>query len=112
MNILRRWARPLMVVTALTIAATGLTGCVVAPAGAYYGEPVVAVAPPPPQVEVYGAPPVVGHIWIGGYWNWVGSRHAWVNGYWSAPRPGYRWVPHRWEQGPRGWYQRGGRWER
>lgn len=103
----------------VVVAALGLSACVVAPVGpyggyydgGYYGEPV-AVAPPPAQVEYYGAPPVVGQIWIGGHWNWAGSRYAWSPGRWSAPRPGYRWAPHRWDHGPRGWQQRPGHWER
>jgi WXXGXW repeat (2 copies) len=116
MHMLRCKIRPLLAGTALTLAALSLTGCVVAPVGPYggpyYGEQTVGVAPPPPQAEVYGPPPAVGYVWIGGFWNWVGGRHVWINGHWSAPRPGYRWAPHRWERGPGGWHQRGGRWER
>lgn len=76
-----------------------------------YDEPVVRVAPPPPYVEYVGAPPVVGHIWIGGNWNWGGTRYVWVPGRWEAPRPGYQWVPHRWERDGDRWHQSGGRWE-
>jgi hypothetical protein len=111
MNLTTNW-RPLLAGALITIGALSLTGCVVAPVGPYYGEPAIAVAPPPPQQEFYGPPPVVGYVWIGGFWNWVGGRHVWVQGHWDAPRPGYRWVPHRWEQGPRGWYQRPGHWDR
>jgi hypothetical protein len=91
-----------------------VAGCVVAPVGPYYGYDgeVVQVAPPAPRVEYYGAPPVVGQIWIGGFWGWNGGRHVWNGGHWDAPRPGHRWVPHAWErQGP-GWRQRPGYWER
>jgi hypothetical protein len=76
-----------------------------------YDEPVVRVAPPPPYVEYVGAPPVVGHVWITGNWNWGGSRYVWVPGRWEAPRPGYQWVPHRWERDGDRWRQSGGRWE-
>ena len=97
----------------LALAAT-LAGCVVAPASRpydySYSEPVL-VAPPPPRVEYYGAPPVAGQIWIDGYWSWTGRRHEWVSGRWEAPRPGYTWVPHRWERDGDRWHQRGGRWE-
>lgn len=109
--------RRLFATAGIAVAALGLSACVVAPVGpygypgGYYGEPV-AVAPPAPQAEYYGAPPVVGQIWIGGHWNWSGGRYAWNRGYWTAPRPGYRWSPHRWEQSPRGWQQRPGHWER
>ncbi len=92
--------------------ATALCGCVVAPAPYYGTGPVVAVAPPPPRVEVYGPPPVVGQVWISGYWGWHDNRHVWVPGYWETPRPGYRWVPHHWDRDGDGWRQRGGRWER
>ena len=91
-----------------------VAGCVVAPVGPYYGYDgeVVQVAPPAPRVEYYGAPPVVGQIWIGGFWGWNAGRHVWIGGHWDAPRPGHRWVPHAWErQGP-GWRQRPGYWER
>ncbi len=88
-----------------------LVGCVVAPAP-YYGGEVVTTAPPPPQVEYVGAPPVVGYLWIGGFWSWRAGRHVWIGGHWEAPRPGYHWAPHEWQrQGP-GWYERPGHWER
>lgn len=76
-----------------------------------YGQPV-RVAPPPPQYEYYGSPPVVGHVWVGGYWNWVGVRYIWVPGRWEAPRPGHIWVPHHWERDGNYWRQHGGRWDR
>lgn len=79
----------------------------------YYGydAPVVRVAPPPPPYEYPGYPPAVGHVWIGGYWNWVGVRYVWVPGRWQVPRPGYLWVPHRWERQGDYWRPHGGRWE-
>ena len=90
-----------------------LGGCVVAPAGRPYRPPVetVYVAPPPPRVESMGPPPMVGAVWIQGYWHWSGSRHDWVPGRWEAPRPGYRYVPHNWVQQGDRWRQEGGRWE-
>lgn len=90
-----------------------LGGCVVAPAGYYDGYgPVVNVPPPAPRVEVYGAPPVVGSVWIGGYWGWRGGGHVWVPGRWDAPRPGYRYVPHAWTPYGGGWRERPGHWDR
>lgn len=98
-------------VLASLIVITGLSACVVAPAPrAYYREPVL-VAPPAPRVEYYGAPPVVGHVWIGGFWNWTGQRHEWVPGHWEAPRPGQVWVPHRWDNNGNRWNLQGGHWE-
>jgi WXXGXW repeat (2 copies) len=88
-----------------------LSACVVtaSPYGVYAG-PAVAVAPPAPQVEYYGAPPQPGYFWIGGYWNWAGGRYGWVPGRWSAPRQGYRWVPHTWVHGGNGWHMQEGHW--
>ena len=103
----------------ILLAAAAITGgCAVVPAnGPYsddgydYGEPVV-VAPPPPRVEYVRRPPVVGQIWIGGYWNWTGRHHAWVPGHWEAPRRGHHWAPHRWYRDGNHWRQEKGRWER
>lgn len=104
---------PLRSVAALCLAGTLLSGCVVAPVAPYpYRGAVVAVAPPPPQAEVYGPPPAVGYVWIGGFWNWLGGRHVWVGGHWEAPRPGYRWAPHRWEPVAGGWRMNPGHWDR
>ena len=65
----------------ILLAAASITGgCAVVPTnGPYYdygydyGEPV-AVAPPPPRVEYVGRPPIVGQVWIGGFWSWRGQR--------------------------------------
>jgi hypothetical protein len=89
-----------------------LGGCVVAPAPGYYGGAVVTVAPPAPQVEVYGVAPAPGYVWFGGYWNWVGGRHVWVAGHWGAGRPGYHWVAHRWVEGRGGYHLEEGHWAR
>jgi hypothetical protein len=89
-----------------------LAGCVVVPEQPYYTGEVVSVAPPPPQVEYIGPPPVAGYIWLGGYWGWHGGRHTWVGGHWAAPRPGYHWVPPAWHQAGPGWRFHPGRWSR
>ena len=107
--------RPARIAALLAVTAATLSACVVAPVGpypAYGGGEVVTVAPPAPQVEVYGAPPVAGYIWIGGFWNWVGGRHVWVGGHWEAPRPGYYWSPHRWVPVAGGYRLAPGHWER
>ena len=101
----------------LGVAASLLSGCIVAPAPGYYppgyyAPHVVAVAPPPPQVEVVGVAPAPGYVWFGGYWNWVGGTHVWVPGYWGAGRPGYRWVPHGWVRTGGGWRMAPGHWAR
>ena len=96
-------------IAALLAAMTMLSGCVVAPAPVYR-EPVY-VEPPPPRVEHPGYPPIVGYIWIGGFWTWSGHRHEWVPGRWEAPRPGYRWVAPRWEREGNHWRHYEGRWD-
>jgi hypothetical protein len=95
--------------------AAALSGCVVeAPHHPYYAPApvVVQVAPPAPQVEVVGVPPIAGQIWIGGAWFWEGGRHVWHPGHWDAPRPGYGWVPHRWEHVGNEWHFHEGHWDR
>lgn len=97
----------------VAVVSLALSGCVVAPAPMhrpYYAEPVL-IAPPPPRTEYFGTPPVAGHVWIGGFWNWAGNRHEWVPGHWDAPRPGYNWAPHHWEREGDRWRLQGGRWE-
>ena len=89
-----------------------LSGCVVVPADPYYVGAPVAVAPPPPRVEVIGVPPVAGYIWINGYWDWDNGQHVWRPGQWEAPRRGHRWVPHRWEQDGSHWRSYRGYWEK
>lgn len=89
-----------------------VSGCAVYPEqDSYYDPPIVRVAPPPPLVEVVGPPPVLDYVWIGGYWNWIGTRYVWVPGRWEAPKPGYVWIPHRWERHGDHWRPYGGRWE-
>ncbi|HEY6458407.1 MAG TPA: YXWGXW repeat-containing protein [Steroidobacteraceae bacterium] len=97
----------------LALGSLMLSGCVVRPAPRYYGEDTVMVAPPPAPVEVVGAAPAPGYVWIGGYWNWVGGRHVWVAGRWGMPpHPGYHWVPHRWVAYGGGWRLQRGHWAR
>ena len=88
-----------------------LSGCVVAPAPYYVGEPV-PMAPPPPRTEVIGVAPAVGYIWIGGYWDWDGRHYDWKQGHWTAPRPGYHWAPRHWEHEGHSWRPYGGHWEK
>lgn len=101
-----------LLIAPLAAAMLLLGGCVAQPVHEPYYGPVVRVAPPSPYYEYPGTPPVVGYIWISGYWNWGGVRYVWVPGRWEAPRAGYYWVPHRWERDGEHWRQHGGRWER
>lgn len=101
-----------LLLTALASATIMVGGCAVVPVDdPYYDAPVVRVAPPPPQYEYMGTPPVIGYVWIGGYWNWIGARYVWVPGRWDAPRPGHVWTPYRWERDGDHWRRHGGRWE-
>jgi len=97
---------------ALLMTAFSLGACVVVPAHRHYAGDVVAVAPPPPRVEIIGTAPSPGYVWIDGYWSWSGGRHEWVGGRWEAPHRGYRWVPHRWHHDRDGWRLHEGHWER
>lgn len=106
--------RRVALITAAAALGSVLSGCIVVPAHRYgYDEAdVVAVAPPPPQVEVIGVAPGPGYFWIGGFWTWVGGRHVWQRGHWEPGRPGYRWTPHQWQRDGRGWRQSPGHWDR
>jgi WXXGXW repeat (2 copies) len=105
------------------LAATALSGCIVAPVGGPYRSvptpyeagppgPPIEYAPPPPQYEVIPVAPAVGYVWIGGYWNWQVNRHVWIGGRWALPPAGRYWVPHRWDRGPGGWRHHPGYWGR
>jgi hypothetical protein len=96
----------------LILAATSLGGCVMTAAPGHYASAVVTVAPPTPRVEVYGAPPVTGYVWLGGYWDWVGGRYVWHTGSWGPGRPGYHWVSHTWVRVGGGWRMTQEHWAR
>lgn len=97
--------------TTVLLASILLGACASVPAGGTYYQEPVRMAPPPPYVEYIGPPPVIGHVWISGYWNWGGVRYIWVPGYWSPPRHGHHWVPHHWERNGDHWRRKGGHWE-
>ncbi|WP_151448594.1 YXWGXW repeat-containing protein [Lacisediminimonas profundi] len=71
---------------------------------------VIAVPPPPVQVESVPAPRH-GHIWVPGFWNWDGYRHVWVPGHWETARAGYFYEPPMWEQADNGWRLKNGKWK-
>ncbi len=99
-----------------------LTGCALnadpvypapypAPPGYPGGGQVVIVPspPPPPLIETPPPMPVVGSVWVGGYWGWGGGRYAWRPGYWQ-PRPPGVWAPGYWRPYGGGWAYRPGYW--
>jgi hypothetical protein len=89
-----------------------LAACVVAPDQRHDAGGIVMVAPPAARVEIIGAPPTAGYVWMDGYWNWVGDRHEWVPGRWVAPHPGHHWRTYRWVRQGDGWHLKPGRWVR
>ncbi|MPS55501.1 hypothetical protein E2I20_27920 [Alcaligenaceae bacterium SAGV3] len=88
---------------AAVLGAALLGGCAVVPAPGYdygYGDVVTAtVAPPVPYVEAVPVAPFTGAIWVGGYWDWVGSRHVWYPGHYEHPRPGMFYRQPGWTHG-------------
>ena len=104
---------------ALTLATTSvglLNGCVLVPVGLTYGgggddyDETVMIEPPQPRYEAVIVAPGPGYFWIGGFWNWIGSRHVWVGGQWAQHRHGYQWAPQRWHRDGRGWRSSRGHW--
>lgn len=75
------------------------------------GAEVVAVAPPPEQVEIVGVAPGPNLIWIRGHWAWRG-RWVWEPGFWERVRPGHRWVEGHWSAHRHGWVWIEGHWAR
>jgi hypothetical protein len=90
------------------LAGLSLAGCA---ARGGYGYGYVNVPPPAARVEVFGAAPGPGFVWVNGYWNWGGSRYAWVPGGWQRPpRRHARWEPGRWENHHGRYAFKQGRW--
>lgn len=78
---------------------------------ASYAQVVVRIGPPAPIVEVRGAPPDRGYVWIDGYHRWEGGAYVWTPGRWDRPpHPGQRWVAHRWIHRGDHWEMREGHW--
>tara|TARA_R110000824_G_scaffold85425_3_gene212287 strand:- start:3773 stop:4117 length:345 start_codon:yes stop_codon:yes gene_type:complete len=72
----------------------------------------IAKAPPPPRRVTIPPRPVIGAIWIDGYWNWTGVRFVWVDGFWDRNPPRNRiWEKSRWVHSNQGWYRTPGRWK-
>lgn len=71
------------------------------------------IEPPAEKSEYRGDPPLVGQVWINGYWYWQVNQYAWIPGHWETPpQIGLRWSPHVWMPVQGGWGLMGGRWER
>ncbi|MDA8172979.1 MAG: hypothetical protein M0018_00145 [Nitrospiraceae bacterium] len=97
MKKVRRFLAPLVMAALVA----GSAGCVAE----------VRTPPPAARVEVVGAAPYPGAVWVGGFWAWSYGRYVWRPGHWARrPWPRAVWVPGHWRETPRGWRWRGGHW--
>jgi hypothetical protein len=60
-------------------------------------------APPDPKTEVKTACPGPGHIWVAGYWDYIGGHHVWRDGRWVPGKAGYEYVRARYEWDGKAW---------
>jgi hypothetical protein len=60
---------------------------------------------PPTEMkpETKPAPPAPGHIWVAGYWDYIGGHHVWREGRWVKALAGYEYVRARYEWDGRSW---------
>ena len=74
---------------------------------------VAPTAPPPLRIEVMGAPPCHGAIWMAGHWVWQAHAWMWLVGRWSLAPAGtvnLRWRAPRWVRVHKGVRLEPGRW--
>jgi hypothetical protein len=66
---------------------------------------VVEVPGPPPQrkPEVKTPCPGPGHIWVAGYWDYIGGHHVWRDGRWLQAKADYEYVRARYEWDGHAW---------
>ena len=75
------------------------------------GRVYVVDRPPRPPVEVRGAVPGPGWVWIPGRYQWQPNGFLWQVGHWDrVPRGKQRWERGHWNHDRRGWYWMEGRW--
>ena len=102
-------ARRLAVVLSLLVPA-GAAACGGGPPPP--GRVYVVDRPPRPLVEVAGATPGAGWVWIPGRYQWHPNGYLWENGHWDRiPRGKHRWERGHWAHSRRGWYWVEGRWK-
>ena len=71
----------------------------------------IRVGPPAPVVEVRGAPPERGFVWIDGYHRYEGGQYVWTPGRWERPpHPGAHWTAHHWVHRHGEWVLSEGHW--
>lgn len=63
----------------------------------------VPSAPPEAPAEVQTASPGPGHIWVAGYFDFIGGRHVWRAGRWVETKPGYEYIRARYEWTGKAW---------
>ena len=72
---------------------------------------VVKEQPPVERIEVIGAPPEQGRVWIPGHWARREGEWTWIAGHWGRPpHPAGIWEPGHWAWRPFGWTWRPGHW--
>ncbi|HXU74371.1 MAG TPA: YXWGXW repeat-containing protein [Polyangia bacterium] len=60
-------------------------------------------APPDPKPEEKMPCPGPGHIWVAGYWDYIGGQHVWRDGRWVQGKPDYEYVRARYEFDGKAW---------
>jgi hypothetical protein len=63
----------------------------------------VPTAPPEPKAEEKLPCPGPGHIWIAGYWDYIGGHHVWRDGRWLEGKVGYEYIRARYEFDGKAW---------
>ncbi|MBA2626616.1 MAG: YXWGXW repeat-containing protein [Gemmatimonadales bacterium] len=102
-----RSMRHLLVALPLLCAGAAACGGHAPPPGAVF----VVDAPPRARVEVRGARPEAGWVWIPGHYRWDGTSYFWDRGHWDqVPRGMKKWQPGRWYHGRQGWFWVEGHW--
>lgn len=104
---INRVFRRLVLAAPLMLGPLAACGGHTAPPGAVF----VVDRPPRPRVEVRGARPETGWVWLPGHYRWDGRGYLWDGGRWDRiPRGMKRWVPGQWDHSRQGWYWVEGRW--
>jgi len=79
-----RVLRTIVLCVAAPLLALGLSGCIIAPARPVHGGPAYGGG----SYGHGGGAPVVGTVWIDGFWDFRLGRRVWVDGHWGQPRRG------------------------
>lgn len=59
--------------------------------------------PPAPKAEEKTPCPGPGHIWVAGYWDYIGGQHVWRDGRWIEGKRDYEYVRARYEWDGKAW---------